>query len=186
MRVRSYKVVRPEWITESIQAQQLLPWQQFRLVPRATTQRELLFDKDKDTTTTTTTNTTTTNTTNTTTTTAAAAAATIGETLNANILSNDWARQISTVNPTFIKRYYETSRLHYLSTWKGELKDIVEKLEQKYKSDPSMLDRKRKRSSFSYNRVVMHLDFDCFFASVGIKDRPHLKNLPVCGIVQFE
>jgi DNA repair protein REV1 len=175
MHVRSYKVVRPEWITESIQAQQLLPWQQFRLVPRSTTQKELLFNKEKDITTTTTATTTTTTSTTFT-------EEITGETLNANVLSNDWARQISTVNPTFIKRYYETSRLHYLSTWKGELKDIIEKLEQKYKSNPSMLERKRKRSSSSYHRVVMHLDFDCFFASVGIKDRPHLKNLPVCVI----
>ncbi|CAO3621599.1 unnamed protein product [Mucor fragilis] len=42
-----------------------------------------------------------------------------------------------------------------------------------------MLSRKRKRLSASYSRVVMHVDFDCFFASVGIKDRPSLKDLPV-------
>lgn len=173
---RSYKVVRPEWITESIQAQQLLPWQQYRLVPRATAQRQLVFNSKDE---------------------APPPVATVaaaaeaeasatavekitGETLNAHVLSNDWARQISTANPTFIKRYYETSRLHYLSSWKAELKDIVEQLEEKYKSDPSMLSRKRKRMSASYTRVVMHVDFDCFFASVGIKDRPHLKELPVC------
>ncbi|OAD04595.1 hypothetical protein MUCCIDRAFT_140145 [Mucor lusitanicus CBS 277.49] len=172
---RSYKVVRPEWITESIQAQQLLPWQQYRLVPRATAQRQLVFNSKDE---------------------APPPVATVaaaaeaeasatavekitGETLNAHVLSNDWARQISTANPTFIKRYYETSRLHYLSSWKAELKDIVEQLEEKYKSDPSMLSRKRKRMSASYTRVVMHVDFDCFFASVGIKDRPHLKELPV-------
>ncbi|GAN05676.1 DNA polymerase iv protein [Mucor ambiguus] len=162
---RSYKVVRPEWITESTQAQQLLPWQQYRLVPRATAQRELVFNTDSNS--------------NTETPIEAIAEKISGETLNAHVLSNDWARQISTVNPTFIKRYYETSRLHYLSIWKAELKSIVEQLEEKYKSDPSMLSRKRKRLSASYTRVVMHVDFDCFFASVGIKDRPHLKELPV-------
>ncbi|KAL9545604.1 hypothetical protein MBANPS3_007072 [Mucor bainieri] len=164
---RSYKVVRPEWITESIQAQQLLPWQQYRLVPRATAQRELVFNADSS------------STTEAPIEAAAATAKITGETLNAHVLSNDWARKISTVNPTFIKRYYETSRLHYLSTWKAELKSIVEQLEEKYKSDASMLGRKRKRLSASYTRVVMHVDFDCFFASVGIKDRPHLKELPV-------
>jgi DNA repair protein REV1 len=75
------------------------------------------------------------------------------------------------VNPEFIKRYYETSRLHYLSTWKGELKEIVEKLEQKYPKSSS--------SKRSTRRIVMHIDFDCFFASVGIKDRSWLKNKPV-------
>jgi len=128
-------------------------------VPRATAQRELVFTSNNE---------------------KAAAEKVTGEILNAHVLSNDWARQISAVNPTFIKRYYETSRLHYLSTWKAELKSIVEQLEEKYKSDPSVLSRKRKRASAaSYTRVVMHVDFDCFFASVGIKDRPHLKDLPV-------
>ena len=29
------------------------------------------------------------------------------------------------------------------------------------------------------DRVIMHCDFDCFFASVGLLDRPHLKDKPV-------
>lgn len=81
--------MKPEWITESIEAQRLLPWQQYRLVLS-------------------------------------------GQALNQDILSNQWARSVSTANPEFIKRYYETSRLHYLSVWKGELKEIVQKLQEKY------------------------------------------------------
>lgn len=86
---RSYKVVKPEWITKSIESQQLLPWQQYQLLSA-------------------------------------------GQILNKNILSNQWSRATSTANPEFIKRYYETSRLHYLSIWKAELKEIVEKLQEKY------------------------------------------------------
>lgn len=82
-------MVKPEWITESIEAERLLPWQSYRLVNR-------------------------------------------GQELNQDILSNAWARSTSTVNPQFIKRYYETSRLHYLSVWKAELKEIVDKLQEKY------------------------------------------------------
>eukprot|EP00171_Calliarthron_tuberculosum_P013549 IDg13549t1 len=44
------------------------------------------------------------------------------------------------------------------------------------------LSRKRPRIS-SYPRVVVSLDLDCFYASVAIRDRPHLVSEPV-GIVQ--
>lgn len=52
-----------------------------------------------------------------------------GESLNKTILSNDWVRKATAVNPEFIKRYYENSRLHHLSVWKDELKEIVAKLQ---------------------------------------------------------
>ncbi|GAA5812131.1 hypothetical protein MFLAVUS_005581 [Mucor flavus] len=95
-----------------------------------------------------------------------------GEELNKTILSNDWVRKTTTVNPEFIKRYYENSRLHHLSVWKGELKEIVTKLQE------NNLPKKRKIMEDG-PRVFMHVDFDCFFASVGIRDRPELKNKPV-------
>lgn len=72
-----------------------------------------------------------------------------GGELNATILANDWARESSTANPEFIKRYYETSRLHYLSTWKEELKEIVGKLEEKYQPALKKLAGKETR------RVIM-------------------------------
>jgi DNA repair protein REV1 len=130
----AYKVVKPEWILESIEAQQLLPWQNYRLVPRSTKQKELSFtstDKKED---------------------DQQKKVLKGTELNATILANDWAREASAANPEFIKRYYETSRLHYLSTWKVELKEIVSKLEKKYKSDPSKSSGKRKRP---LPRVIM-------------------------------
>lgn len=109
----AYKVVRPEWILKSIESKQLLPWQNFRLVPNSSDQKELPFT---------------------------------GESLNKAILKTDWARKSTTVNPEFIKRYYESSRLHHLSIWKGELKEIVANLQQKYPS--------RKRKSTQDNACV--------------------------------
>ncbi|CAO3689560.1 hypothetical protein G6F70_002841 [Rhizopus microsporus] len=121
---RAYKVVKPNWITDSINARQLLPWQNYRLASKPNNQAEL---------------------------------------------PSDWAKQTSTANAGFIQRYYETSRLHHLSTWKAELKDMIGSMANKE-------DRKRQKKPF---RIIMHVDFDCFFASVGIKDRPHLKDKPV-------
>ncbi|CEJ01524.1 hypothetical protein RMCBS344292_15548 [Rhizopus microsporus] len=121
---RAYKVVKPNWITDSVNAKQLLPWQSYRLASKPNNQAEL---------------------------------------------PSDWAKQTSTANTGFIQRYYETSRLHHLSTWKAELKELIGSMANKE-------DRKKQKKPF---RIIMHVDFDCFFASVGIKDHPHLKDKPV-------
>lgn len=43
--------------------------------------------------------------------------------------------------------------------------------------------RKRPRAAAMFPRVVVALDLDCFYASVAIRARPHLKDLPV-GVFQ--
>ncbi|KAI8084900.1 uncharacterized protein BX664DRAFT_283783 [Halteromyces radiatus] len=98
-----------------------------------------------------------------------------GKDLNAALLSNPWNRNNSTANPDFVKRYYQSSRLHHLSSWKAELKDIVRKAKEQRSSSSHSLKQKQQ----SHRRLVMHVDFDCFFASVGIKSRPELSCLPV-------
>ncbi|KAI8875485.1 DNA/RNA polymerase [Backusella circina FSU 941] len=75
-------------------------------------------------------------------------------------------------NPDFIKTFYENSRLHHLATWKEELKEIVEKMDEKYKHN----NKKQQQDGL---RVIMHIDFDCFFASVGLRERPWLSQSPV-------
>lgn len=141
----------------------------------------------------------------------------LGHNLNRTILANEWNRQNSTLNPEFLDNYYRTSRLHYLSMWKAELKEITAKLQQQHA-------KKKKETEVSEVKTIMwvywihyencalrigsyftkknyrrirgqyrtmnnenifntnygrHVDFDCFFASVGIRDRPHLITSPV-------
>ena len=128
----------------------------------------------------------------------------------------------------FIEGFYKNSRLHHLSTWKAELKQLVVEAQERaekvlafgdelgtetenipeveaknsehqmfignVKSEPLVLMRgnafqllrsskgKGKEESTADDDtkdVIMHCDFDCFFASVGILDRPYLKNRPV-------
>lgn len=78
----------------------------------------------------------------------------------------------------FVSEYYTHSRLHHLSTWSTELKQFTSKmlpqvLQKQPKLPPELSLRGRNR------RLVVHIDLDCFFVSVSIRDKPHLKGRPV-------
>ncbi|KAI9274686.1 hypothetical protein BDA99DRAFT_498241 [Phascolomyces articulosus] len=169
---RAYKVVKPEWLMDSIRQKQLLPWNEYRITGKDTAQKELPFqqankqqipqqqqkqqklqeekvEEDMEN--------------------------PQGKVLNANLLSVPWNRENTSVNPGFVKKYYSSSRLHHLSTWKSEIKaEIIKKLDEKF-----AVKGKGKKRKYDGTRIVMHVDFDCFFASVGLLDRPHLKDKPV-------
>lgn len=80
-------------------------------------------------------------------------------------------------DPDFIKHYYLNSRLHHLSMWKAAVR-------QKYLTKASLFadsiytpHAKSKHSA----KVFLHVDFDCFFASVAIKLRPEIsESSPLC------
>jgi DNA repair protein REV1 len=84
-------------------------------------------------------------------------------------------------------------RLHHLSTWKAELKVLVaaaqRQSEEKSLSRPaiptaayslseSVLPRAAPVINNSGERVIFHVDFDCFFVSCGLATRPHLRGKP--------
>jgi len=77
--------------------------------------------------------------------------------------------------PGFIKRYFATSRLHHLSTWKADIADfVIGQMAAKRRSPPYKASKIEEPF-----RTIMHIDMDCFFASVGVRDRPHLSGIPV-------
>ena len=85
-------------------------------------------------------------------------------------------------------------RLHHLSTWKAELKVLVaaaqrqseeQSLEKPSSSSiapfslsSSVLPRAAQTTSCRGERIIFHVDFDCFFVSCGLATRPHLKGRP--------
>ena len=99
--------------------------------------------------------------------------ATVSAAHNASILANPSLRSTTVLNPTFIKSYFDQSRLHHLSAWKADLKTQMQQLTSQ--NPPS-----RKSKKFSGPRWIMHVDFDCFFCSVSLVSRPELKEKPVC------
>lgn len=148
----------------------------------------------------------------------------------------NWRRAHTSAAPDFIEGYYRNSRLHYLSTWKAELRALIaeaqERTEQAERTasivagrgasataenvnavlhnsfsmrgadigvirspskklasvaseakardrDSDAFETMRKRKDDYMERVIMHCDFDCFFVSVGLITRPHLRGKPV-------
>ncbi len=78
----------------------------------------------------------------------------------------------------FVNSFFTHSRLHYLSTWSTELKQFTAKmLKQVLPRYPKLLPTESLRSK--QLRAVVHIDLDCFFVSVSIRNKPHLKGKAV-------
>lgn len=92
-----------------------------------------------------------------------------------------WRLQETAVNATeFLDKYYKESRLHWLSTWKAELKKMVGELSEGREIDLAKQKRRGPlKGTEQDGRVIMHIDFDSFFVSASLLSRPHLKGQPV-------
>ena len=94
---------------------------------------------------------------------------------NAILLSDPRIWKSSTVNPGFLKQYYEESRLHHLSAWKAELKSKL----QAYARELSASQQARRKRSPGSRRYIFHVDFDSFFVAVSLLKHPELVDKPV-------
>ncbi|XKL69261.1 hypothetical protein PGB90_007030 [Kerria lacca] len=86
----------------------------------------------------------------------------------------------------FLEEFYNNSRLHLISTLGATFKQYVNDLRLKPIDKFSGKERLQKwkiaNSQTNYQPVdtcIMHVDMDCFFVSVGLRNRPELKNLPI-------
>ncbi|KAG1856657.1 hypothetical protein DFJ58DRAFT_716051 [Suillus subalutaceus] len=118
----------------------------------------------------------------------------------------EWRAAHTSVAPDFVEGFYKHSRLHYLSTWKAELKKLVQQAQEEAENgsmhesigdlqdmakngDANMSGvqlaakspskRKGKEKAPGLKRFIMHCDFDCFFVSVGLLSHPELRGKPV-------
>lgn len=188
------KVVKPEWIVDSLKAKELLPHEDYLLIPLgngAQNRISSLLGKRRS------------------------ADSGSSRSVDANNSSSVPSTSISsledrpnavdttsvpspaqvssrTICPTtdsnFLSEFYSHSRLHFLSTWKTELTDYVRYLqtEESYEKIPLTgyekllnISKNEGGTSSSYGRAIMHVDMDCFFVSIGLLSRPELRGLPV-------
>lgn len=88
------------------------------------------------------------------------------------LASEAWRARHTAASADFLAGYYARSRLHHLSTWKATLQDLVAAAAHEGGHAVARLPP-------GMPRVLFHVDFDSFFVSVGLRDRPALRDKPV-------
>lgn len=86
-------------------------------------------------------------------------------------------------DPNFLEEFYNNSRLHLISTLGAEFKQLIsdlrDKPERNFPGREKLLQIPTKTGFVPQTPVIMHIDMDCFFVSVGLRNRPELRGQPV-------
>ncbi|EPX71264.1 deoxycytidyl transferase Rev1 [Schizosaccharomyces octosporus yFS286] len=90
------------------------------------------------------------------------------------LLKNPNIRKSTTQNPEFLQKFFNSSRLHHLSTWKTALKEEIQIM-----TASTGLTSSRNLKSINEKHFIMHVDFDCFFAAVSTRNTGDLQLKPV-------
>lgn len=95
----------------------------------------------------------------------------------------------SASDSNFLNEFYNNSRLHHISTMSMTFKDYVTTLRLKgdkifegrrrFKEWKNLCEVNNEEMDICEDIIIMHIDMDCFFASVGIRNRSHLRGKPV-------
>lgn len=96
----------------------------------------------------------------------------------------------SAAAPSYMQQFYGASRLHFIGTWRSRLPALMEELErerragaaagvtQQYELERFALGPGETEPGCESSSIV-HIDMDCFFVAVLIRERPELWTRPV-------
>ncbi|KAK9176695.1 hypothetical protein WN944_028714 [Citrus x changshan-huyou] len=77
-------------------------------------------------------------------------------------------------DPNFLENYFKSSRLHFIGTWRNRYRKRFPNC-----SGLKCMSSSPRVSSDSQRTAIIHVDMDCFFVSVVIRNRPELQDKPV-------
>ena len=178
---RNLKVVKPSWVTDSIKAQRRLPEEHYQVRNPGRRNKteifgtELVTQADQESSDT-------------------QEQATPDDEGKVPGLSEDKElhreEQVrhDCTSPEFLQHYFGASRLHHLSSWKQqwqqELSAFLLKEDQEKKEAEEALNKEQEQVVFGEHMkrtetIIMHIDIDCFFVSVTVREHPELRGLPV-------
>ena len=149
------KIVRPEWITESVKAGKLLDYKNYILYTNLNKQQLKMDFKPKS----------------------------PMKTSNPQATSNRSTNDAK--DPNFLEEYFTNSRLHHISLMGSEAKDYISELRNNHTGEfPARINLQqlsKPTENFlpEMETVIAHIDMDCFFVSVGLRGRPDLRGHPV-------
>ncbi|KAG2819617.1 hypothetical protein PC129_g11635 [Phytophthora cactorum] len=76
--------------------------------------------------------------------------------------------------PEFVRHFFAKSRLHHIGTWRATFQQKAAEFQAKYKGGPI-----NRAPASSSDRVILHVDMDCFFVAVAARGKPELHKVPV-------
>ncbi|KAI3695596.1 hypothetical protein L1987_78594 [Smallanthus sonchifolius] len=77
-------------------------------------------------------------------------------------------------DPNFVETYFKNSRLHFIGTWRNRYRKRFSNSSDEFRPSGSI-----SASSTCQRNTIIHIDMDCFFVSVVIRNRPELWDKPV-------
>lgn len=86
-------------------------------------------------------------------------------------------------NENFVEDYFKASRLHFIGSFRARYESMMATVAERLGVHPeSLLQPDRTRAtqrSPDAQRTIVHVDLDCFFASVAARDNPSLRGKPI-------